>query len=57
MTIPLDEAERLGLAEGQTVVIEIRPAEMGPPLAADLRDAFEIESNRGQSALRYLADH
>jgi antitoxin component of MazEF toxin-antitoxin module len=57
VTVPREEVERLGLEEGQLVTIEVRPAEVRPVLAADLREAFEIEFERGQEALRYLAEH
>ncbi len=57
VTIPREEVERLGLAEGQLVTVEMRPADVQPVLAADLREAFEMELERGQEALRYLAEH
>ncbi|MGH2587769.1 MAG: AbrB/MazE/SpoVT family DNA-binding domain-containing protein [Dehalococcoidia bacterium] len=57
VTVPRDEIERLGLKEGQFVTVEVRPAELRPVLAADLREAFEIEFERGKEALRYLAEH
>jgi antitoxin component of MazEF toxin-antitoxin module len=57
VTVPRDEIERLGLHEGQLVTLEVRPAEVRPLLAADLRDAFEVEFERGRDALRYLAGH
>ena len=57
VTVPRDEVERLGLKEGQVVTVEVRPAEVRPVLAPDLREAYEIEFRRGQAALRYLAEH
>jgi antitoxin component of MazEF toxin-antitoxin module len=57
VTVPREEIERLGLKEGQLVTLEVRPAEVRPVLAADLREAFEIEFERGREALRYLAEH
>ena len=57
VTVPRDEVERLGLTEGQLVTLEVRPAEVRPVLAADLREAFEVEFERGRDALRYLAGH
>ncbi len=57
VTVPRDEVERLGLTEGQTVVVEVRPAETRPLLAPDIREAFEIEFRRGEGGLRYLAEH
>jgi antitoxin component of MazEF toxin-antitoxin module len=57
VTVPRDEVERLGLHEGDLVTVEVRPAELRPMLAADLKEAFEFEFNAGQAGLRYLADH
>jgi antitoxin component of MazEF toxin-antitoxin module len=57
VTVPRDEVERLGLTEGQMVTVEVRPAEVRPVLAADLREAFDIEFRQGQAGLRYLAEH
>ncbi len=57
VTVPRDEIERLGLEEGQIVTVEVRPAEVRPVLAADLREAFDLEFRRGEEALRYLAEH
>jgi antitoxin component of MazEF toxin-antitoxin module len=57
VTVPKDEVERLALKEGQTVAVEVRPVEVRPVLAPDLRDAFEIEFGRGAAGLRYLAEH
>jgi antitoxin component of MazEF toxin-antitoxin module len=55
VTVPRDEIERLGLSEGQLVTVEVRPAEVRPVLAADLREAFQIEFRNGREALQYLA--
>lgn len=55
VTVPREEIERLGLREGQLLTVEVRPAEVRPVLAADLRDAFTIEFDRGLDGLRYLA--
>lgn len=57
VTIPRKEIERLHLAEGQLVTIEVRPAEVRPTLAPELRAAFDIEFQRGREALRYLAEN
>lgn len=57
VTVPRDEIERMGLEEGQLVMLEVRPAEVRPVLAADLREAFDIEFERGREALDYLARH
>jgi antitoxin component of MazEF toxin-antitoxin module len=57
VTVPRDEVERLGLTEGQMVAVEVRPVDVRPSLTPDLREAFEIEFERGREALRYLAEH
>lgn len=57
VTVPRDEVERLGLCEGALVTIEVRPAEVRPVLAHDLKEAFEVEFRRNQAGLRYLAEH
>jgi len=57
VTVPREEIERLGLKEGELVTLEVRPAEVRSVLAADLRDAFETEFERGRDALRHLAGH
>jgi antitoxin component of MazEF toxin-antitoxin module len=57
VTVPRNEIERLGLREGQLVALEVRAVEVRPVLAADLREAFDIEFRQGQDALRYLAEH
>ncbi len=56
VTVPREEIERLDLKEGQMVTIEVRPAEIRPVLAADLREAFDVEFRRGEAGLRYLAE-
>jgi antitoxin component of MazEF toxin-antitoxin module len=55
LSIPADEIERLGLVEGQLVAIEVRPVEVRPTLAPDLREAFEASWERNQEGYRYLA--
>ncbi len=59
VTVPREEVDRLGLSEGQTVTLEVRPAEVTvrPVLAEDLRPAFELEFRRAEAGLRYLAEH
>ena len=57
VTVPREEVERLGLAEGDLVSLEVRRAEVRPVLAADLRTAFEEEFRRGRAGLQYLAEH
>jgi antitoxin component of MazEF toxin-antitoxin module len=55
--IPNDDVERLGLSDGSLVCVEVRPVEVRPVLAADLREAFETEFKKGQDGLRYLAEN
>ena len=57
VTISREEVKRLGLHEGQPVIVEVRPAEIRPILAADLREAFDIEFEKGREGLQYLAEH
>ena len=58
VTVPRDEIDRLGLEEGQSVTVEVRPAELRvePILAADLQPSFErIKARPGlRKALRLL---
>lgn len=55
VTIPRDEIDRLGLAEGQMLAIEVRPAELRPVLSHELREAFEESWKRHEAGYRYLA--
>ncbi len=55
VTIPREEVERLGLAEGQLVTVEMRPADVQPVLADDIREAFEASWAQNEAAYRYLA--
>lgn len=55
VTVPKDEVERLALKEGQTVAVEVRPVEVRPVLAPDLREAFEASWERNEAGYRYLA--
>ncbi len=57
VALPREEVERLGLVDGQTVTVEVRPVGTEEVLAADLRDAFEVEFREGQAGLRYLAEN
>ncbi len=58
VTVPREEMERLGLAEGQSVTVEVRPAELRvePRLAADLRPSLDrVKARPGlKKALRLL---
>lgn len=55
VTVPRDEVERLNLAEGQMVAIEVHPLEVRPLLTPDLREAFEASWERNEAGFRYLA--
>lgn len=55
VTVPKDEVERLALKEGQTVAVEVRPVEVRPILAPDLREAFEASWEHNEAGYRYLA--
>ncbi len=57
VALPREEVERLGLVDGQTVTVEVRPVGTEEVLANDLRDAFEVEFREGQAGLRYLAEN
>lgn len=57
VAVPAEDVARLGLVEGQVVEVDLRPAGSVEALTPDLRDAFEIELERGRAGLRYLAEH
>ena len=56
--VPREELERIGLKEGDTVSVEVRPVRVviEPVLAEDLRPAFEEMIGRSQKALKLLAE-
>ena len=56
VTIPKDEVERRGLAEGQLLAIEIQPMETRPVMRPEVREAFERSWKKSEAAYRYLAD-
>ena len=56
VTIPREEMERQGLAEGEMVVVEVRAAEIRPKLAPRLRALAEESWQEHQTAYRTLAD-
>lgn len=56
VTIPKEEAEELGLREGDLVTMDIRKAEVRPVLRPDLRKMAEDSWERNQPGYRYLAD-
>ena len=56
VTVPRAEVERLQLAEGQTVSLEVRPVEMRPKLSPELQEWFEAFFPKHEAALRSLVD-
>lgn len=56
--VPKEELERLGIAEGATVSVEVRQVEVTvrPVVPKHLRDASERALAWGEPGLRYLAD-
>ena len=56
VTIPREEVERLQIAEGQLLGLEITPMEVRPVLRPELRQAFEESWERNEAGYRYLAD-
>ena len=56
VTIPREEMERQGLAEGEMVVVEVRATEIRPKLRPDLRALAEESWRKHETAYRKLAD-
>ena len=57
VTIPKDQAERLGIGEGDYVDVTIQPLELRPRLSPDVKAAFERVWQKNEAGFRYLADH
>jgi len=57
VTVPREEMEKLGIAEGATVVVEVREARVHvePVMAADLREASAWALEKGRRGLESLA--
>ena len=57
--VPKDELERLGLEDGETVTVEVRPAKVTvrPVLAKHLREASDKALAWGKEGLHYLAEN
>ncbi len=55
VTVPLEEIEPKQLREGQLVTLEVNSAEAQPTVPSDLREALDIEFEKGKEALRHLA--
>ncbi len=56
LTIPKEEADRHGIAPGDMVMADIRPVDIRPRLAPDLRRHAEESFSYNESGLRALAD-
>ena len=56
VTVPKDEVERRGWAEGQLLAVQLTELEVRPVLGDDLRQAVEERWERNEEALRYLAE-
>jgi putative addiction module antidote len=57
VTIPKEEAERLGLQEGDLVGVEVRKLHITPEMSPEVRAAFERSLNVYADDYDYLADH
>jgi len=55
VAIPDDDAERLGIAEGDLVEVMIRPIAQASKMRAELRAALEASWARNEVGYRYLA--
>ena len=57
VTVPKEEAESLGLREGDHVALDIRKADLRPQLRPAVLDIMDDEWDRHGEAMRYLSDH
>lgn len=57
VTIPREELERLGIAEGDFVGIELRKARVTLDLPPDLEQAFQESWEAHRESYRYLAEN
>lgn len=57
VTIPKEEAEKLGIKDGDLVGVEVRKMRMTPEMAPDIRAAFERSLQRYAADYDYLAEH
>jgi antitoxin component of MazEF toxin-antitoxin module len=55
--VPREEMERVGVAADEHVLVEIRPLEIRPKLASDLREAVDAEIPLSRTAFSLLADN
>ncbi len=56
ITVPKEEADRLGLSEGDFVGAEVRKMNLRPEMSPEMRVAFERALTAYQEDLRYLAE-
>ncbi len=56
ITIPKEEAERLGLAEGDMVAVDLNRVELRPEVAPHVRAVFDRVLEEYAAGLDYLAD-
>lgn len=57
VTIPRDEIERQGIAEGELLEVTVHKVELRRALTPAMRAALEESLTEDQEALRYLADN
>jgi len=57
VTVPREELDALGIADGATVTVEVREARVSvePVIPADLREASERALEKTRRGLEYLA--
>lgn len=56
VTVPKEEAEALGLREGDRVTLDIRKADLHPQTRPVAREMVDEEWDRHDEAMRYLSD-
>lgn len=56
VTIPKDEVERHGWAEGQHLAVELTEIEQRPVLRPEIKQIIDQIWDANEAAMRYLAD-
>ena len=56
VTVPKEEAEALGIQEGDLVAVEVRKVDLRPVLPPHLQRLAEESWERNEAGYRYLAD-
>lgn len=56
VVVPDEEVARLGLRDGQFLVVEVRPLSREPELRQEVREAFEGSWQNYEAVYRHLAD-